>query len=260
VDGGSRRYGGRVPPASVLVQGVSHRFGRGPDVLCGVDLGVGAGEVVAVHGPNGSGKTTLLKIVAGALRPRAGTVRRTGPVGYMPQTGAEPPPRLTAAGWLRFVCRARGLSTGLRLLEALGGPAPAAALSDLSVGSLAKVVLSAALSASPGLVVLDEPFAALDAPSRTAASGLIASAAHEGAVVLLSDHVGHTARLASTSVNVIGGRLIRGSAAPSPGWRLVVADADDAVREVVVSSAERDRVLLDVLSAGGRVLGVQELQ
>ncbi len=230
-------------------------------MLRAVDLRVGPGELLVVGGPNGSGKTTLLKVAAGVLRPTVGRVTRAGPVGYLPQTGAEPPPRLTAATWLSFVCRNSDLPQPLDLLAALGGPSPASPLAALSGGSLAKVLLSAALSGGPGLVVLDEPFAALDARSRTVAAGLIGQAAQQGSAVLASDHEGGLTQFASATVELTDGALVpRPASVPGPGWRLVVAESGGAAREVVVDCAERDRTLLGVLSAGGQVLGVEELR
>ncbi|WP_345713041.1 ATP-binding cassette domain-containing protein, partial [Kineococcus glutinatus] len=115
---------------------MSSRYGRGPWVLRGADLHVAAGEVVWLQGDNGSGKSTLLRVAVGAGRASAGVVRRRGPVGYQPQTGADPPPRVPVRAWLRFATGAREPTAALDLLAALGGPAPADRLAGLSGGSL----------------------------------------------------------------------------------------------------------------------------
>src|ERR1700754_3855725 len=76
------------------VQGITKRFGR-RTVLDGVDLTVGAGEIVAVVGANGSGKSTLLKICAGLVSPDRGTVTVDGTIGYCPQDAPPSPSSCT---------------------------------------------------------------------------------------------------------------------------------------------------------------------
>lgn len=81
--------GTRVPAVSVGLRAVSRVFGTGGashTVLSGIDLEVGAGEVVALLGASGSGKSTLLRLVAGLDRPTAGELL----VGERPVTGIEP--------------------------------------------------------------------------------------------------------------------------------------------------------------------------
>jgi len=70
---------------ALAARGIRKSFGR-RQVLTGVDLEVAAGELVAVVGENGTGKTTLLRILAGDLRPDAGSVAIDGRPGYCPQT------------------------------------------------------------------------------------------------------------------------------------------------------------------------------
>ena len=71
--------------SALTARGIRKSFGR-RQVLAGLDLEVAAGELVAVVGENGTGKTTLLRILAGDLRPDAGTVTMAGRPGYCPQT------------------------------------------------------------------------------------------------------------------------------------------------------------------------------
>src|SRR5437867_11323434 len=70
---------------ALAARGIRKSFGR-RRVLAGLDLEVAAGEMVAVAGENGTGKTTLLRILAGDLRPDAGSVAIDGRPGYCPQT------------------------------------------------------------------------------------------------------------------------------------------------------------------------------
>ncbi|MFC6883761.1 MULTISPECIES: ABC-F family ATP-binding cassette domain-containing protein [Actinomadura] len=95
---------------------------RGADVragarllLSGATAHVGPGDRVGLVGRNGAGKTTLLTVLAGLARPSAGTVTRTGPVGYLPQDPAAADPAATVTG---RILSARGLDEAVRSLRA----------------------------------------------------------------------------------------------------------------------------------------------
>ena len=169
--------------AAVHLQGVSKVFGRGADAvtaLAGVDLQVAPGEFVVLLGASGCGKTTLLNLVAGLDRPSAGTVRvNAGRPAVMFQEPAlmpwlnavhnvELPMRLARVG--RAQRRAR--ATELLDLVRLGGQARKRP-HELSGGMRQRVALARALAATSagrdghgGLLLMDEPFAALDAITR----------------------------------------------------------------------------------------------
>src|SRR4051794_2456155 len=240
------------------MESVTSGYRGGPPVLRGVDVDLRAGELVTVRGRNGSGKTTLLKVAAGLLRPLSGLVHRDGDVGYVPQTGAEPPPRLSAGRWFDFACPPGCAPAAMQLLDDLAGPPASSPLLHLSGGSLAKVPLAAALAGPDRLLVLDEPFAALDTGSRSTAAALICSAAAAGCAVLLSDHT--DTEVAGSSVRLDDGGLVADASERSDRWRLTVADRDATVTTAVVSGVERDRWLLEVLTGGGHVLGVEEIR
>jgi ABC-type Mn2+/Zn2+ transport system ATPase subunit len=240
------------------MHGVTSAYRGGPLVLRGVDVGLGAGELLTVRGPNGSGKTTLLKVAAGLLRPLTGHVERMGDVGYVPQTGAEAPPRLSVARWFEFVCPSGHVADAVRILEELAGPPPVSPLLHLSGGSLGKVLLAAALAGPGRLLVLDEPFAALDVGSRSAAAALIHQAAADGCAVLLSDHT--DTGVAGPTMRMHEGVLTDDRSEGSGRWRVTVRDAAGMLSVAVVASSDRDRLLLDVLTAGGQVLGVEEIR
>jgi ABC-type Mn2+/Zn2+ transport system ATPase subunit len=247
-----------VASAALRIQSVISGYRGGPAVLRGVDVELGPGELITVRGRNGSGKTTLLKVAAGLLRPRSGLAQRKGDVGFMPQTGAEPPPRLSVSRWLDFVCPAGRAPDARRVLDELAGPPPRSPLLQLSGGSLAKVLLAAALAGPDRLLVLDEPFAALDAGSRSTAAALIVAAAADGCAVLLSDHT--DTAVAGAGMRLREGVLSADGAQHSDRWRLTVRDRAGALSIAEVPGAERDLRLLDVLTAGGQVLGVEELR
>jgi len=171
------------PVAGVAAHGVDKSFGA-RRVLAGVDLEVPAGSITAVLGPSGCGKTTLLRILAGFVDPDAGTVRIGGQVvaglsgsrsvsvpvhrrrvGLMPQEGALFP-HLSVGQNIAF-----GMPRGGRVehwLEIVGLDGLAAARPhEISGGQQQRVALARALAARPRVLLLDEPFAALDAGLRT---------------------------------------------------------------------------------------------
>lgn len=242
------------------VQFAFHR--RAPIVLQQVSLRVQPGAVTVVRGANGSGKTTLLRLAVGILRPVSGSIERPHVVGYQPQALGDPPPRMTAGAWLATVGRIGGRASdvlAVDVLERLGGR-PDVPLSACSRGTLAKVLVAAALAGRPDLVVLDEPFAAMDEDSSRTAAELIVRAADDGTAVLLADHSQHLRVARARTVTVRDGRLGGpSSGADAPLWRVETLGPDGVRLVQELSAAERDRVLLTVLRQGGHVIRVQEL-
>jgi iron(III) transport system ATP-binding protein len=166
----------------LVVTGLHKAFGDHP-VLTGLDLEVPAGSLTAILGPSGSGKTTLLRVLAGFDRADGGTVTIGGAVvdgrdaylpperrriGYVPQEGSLFP-HLTVAANIGFGLPGRlrrGPATA-ELLDAVG----LAGLGkryphQLSGGQQQRVALARALAIRPKIVLLDEPFASLDAHLR----------------------------------------------------------------------------------------------
>jgi iron(III) transport system ATP-binding protein len=163
---------------AIDADGVEKAFGR-TRAVDGATLQVGHGELVALLGPSGSGKTTLLRVIAGFERPDAGRVaiaarpvagggawvepehRR---IGMVFQDGALFP-HLTVAGNVAF-----GASRPERVadcLELVGLAGRARSYPhELSGGEGRRIALARALAADPEVVLLDEPFAALDAGLR----------------------------------------------------------------------------------------------
>ncbi|MET8824339.1 ABC transporter ATP-binding protein [Streptomyces sp. NPDC004610] len=154
-------------------------------VIDGLDLTVPGGCLAAVLGPSGCGKTTMLRVVAGFLRPDSGTVdirsrTMTGPghhvppekrrVGIVPQEGALFPhlsvARNIAFGLPRGASAARRGRVG-ELLELVGLSGYGDRMPhELSGGQQQRVALARALAPSPAIVLLDEPFNALDSSLR----------------------------------------------------------------------------------------------
>ena len=252
-----------MPAATALsVRDLAYWYVAGTPVLDGAALTVAPGEVVMVRGPNGSGKTTLLRLAAGVAAPRRGVVRRAAAVGYQPQTSEEPPPRMSAGSWLAAVTRMRhgkGGTPPQEVLDALGG-GDGQYLGTLSRGTITKVLLAGALSGRPGLVLLDEPFAPLDAAARDAAAELIRAAADRGAGVLISDHHGAGDLVATRRTRIIDHQIAEDAApAGDNQWKIILRAPGAAPRELRVPAGQRDRALLEALLRGEEVCRVEEL-
>jgi iron(III) transport system ATP-binding protein len=170
----------------LAIAGLDKRFGA-HQVLSGLNLDVPAGSLTAILGPSGSGKTTLLRVLAGFEHADAGTVRigsavADGPgvflpaerrrIGYVPQEGSLFP-HLTVAANVAFGLSRRKWGRERRskrcadLLEAVGlGGLDRRYPHQLSGGQQQRVALARALAIAPEVVLLDEPFASLDAHLR----------------------------------------------------------------------------------------------
>jgi NitT/TauT family transport system ATP-binding protein len=168
-------------PASIEVAGLDVRFpGQEQPVLSGIDLRIEPGEFVTVVGASGSGKTTLLRTIHGLLPPSAGAVRAGGTVvtgpsrsrGFVFQADCLLPWR-TVLDNVAYPLELRGVARGARraaahaLLE-LTGLADAAEKfpRQISGGMRQRANLARALVADPEILLMDEPFAALDAQTR----------------------------------------------------------------------------------------------
>ncbi|MGH6777008.1 MAG: ABC transporter ATP-binding protein [Bradyrhizobium sp.] len=175
-------------------------------VLEGLNLVVSTGKLLAVLGASGCGKTTLLRLIAGFERPDAGTISIDGTavaaaglhhpperrrIGYLSQEGALFP-HLTVAGNIGFGLKRpeRNKRIG-ELLDAIGlSPSYAQRFPhQLSGGEQQRVALARALAPGPRLVLLDEPFAALDAALRQGIRQIVMAALQRvGATAVLVTH------------------------------------------------------------------------
>jgi ABC-type multidrug transport system ATPase subunit len=167
---------------------------RTQQVLRGVDIHLGSGEVVGLVGENGSGKSTVMKILVGALAPDSGTVSHLGRLGYCPQ---EPLvySRLTCDEHFDLFGHAYGItdeiSAGARdeLYETLGFARYRGTRADqLSGGTLAKLNLALALMADPEVLLLDEPYAGFDWDTYLRFWDLVAERRIAGRTVLIISH------------------------------------------------------------------------
>jgi osmoprotectant transport system ATP-binding protein len=222
-----------VNPEPILeAVAVTKTYGDGTAALAGVTLAILPGETVALVGESGSGKTTLLRTFNRMIEPSAGAVRIEGKpaaeldpialrrrIGYVPQDGGLIPhwriernvelvPRLL--GWDRD----RRQSRTREMLELVGldpgahaGRYPA----ELSGGQRQRVAFARALAADPPLILLDEPFGALDALTRLELHRqFLELKAHLGKTTLLVTHdLNEAFRLADRIGVMRGGRLLQ---------------------------------------------------
>ena len=194
---------------TVLASSLSRRFGD-RIVLDQLDLSIAPGEFVALLGRSGSGKTTLLRHLAGLDPVESGSLS-------LPRTRAVvfQEPRLVP--WKRV---RRNVALGLRKADA--GPRAIAALNEVELGHKAdawpatlsggeaqRVALARALVREPALLLLDEPFAALDALTRMRMHGLVVDLwrRHRPAVLLVTHDVDEAIFLADRVLVLVDGKI-----------------------------------------------------
>ncbi|MBM2614228.1 ABC transporter ATP-binding protein [Actinoplanes sp. LDG1-06] len=196
--------------AVVDIRGVRRVFGDRA-VLNGVDLRLHQGDVVALLGPSGTGKTTLLRILAGLDAADDGRV-------LVPKARSVvfQEPRLVPARrvWRNVVLGSRHVrrdrSRAVRALTEVGLASHQNAWPvTLSGGEAQRVALARALATEPGLLLLDEPFAALDALTRIRMHDLVAEliGRHNPAVLLVTHDVDEAILLADRILILDGGTI-----------------------------------------------------
>jgi osmoprotectant transport system ATP-binding protein len=231
-------------------ESVTVRFGA-IEALHDVTLGVRAGELCALVGPSGSGKTTLLRLVNRLVEPDAGMVRVRGQpiaradapalrrsIGYAMQSVGLFPHRTVARniatvplllGWdaARIAARVRDLLALLRLDVALAERLPRA----LSGGQAQRVGLARALAADPDILLMDEPFGAVDPITRRELRAELRRIhAETGKTILLVTHDPEEALELGTHLVVLRSGRIVADGAPA---RLIARDADPFARELL---------------------------
>ncbi|NTW40966.1 MAG: ABC transporter ATP-binding protein [Cellulomonadaceae bacterium] len=191
---------------ALALRGLVKRFGH-TLAVDRVDLDIPAGSFYGVVGPNGAGKTTTLSMATGLLRPDAGTVHVHGvdlwadPERAAPLLGVLPDgvrlfDRLTGAELISYAGLLRGMDRQViaarrdDLLDALDlHSAGSRLVADYSAGMTKKIALACALVHAPRLLVLDEPFEAVDPVSAAAIRVILRRLVAAGGTVVMSSHV-----------------------------------------------------------------------
>jgi NitT/TauT family transport system ATP-binding protein len=230
----------------VTLEGISKRFANGTQALAAVDLAIAHGEFLAILGPSGCGKSTLLRLLAGLAQPSAGTLHWSTPPG--PRDIGFVFQEATLLPW------ADALTNTALPLRLAGTPHPerearaAAALAavglagferslprELSGGMRMRVSIARALVTNPTVLLMDEPFAALDELTRHKLNDdLLALYARAGVTVVFVTHsVSESVYLASRVIVMAPrpGRIARelhiASPVPRPeGFRTSVGYAE----------------------------------
>jgi ATP-binding cassette subfamily C protein len=210
-------------------------------ILIGVTIRASPGEILGIVGPSGSGKTTLAKVIAGVIRPDAGTIRIDSAqyedwdndelarhVGYLPQEpslfdGTVKDNISRFARWRgedaeivdqKTIEAARSAGVHELILRLPGGydAALSGSAGGLSAGQAQRVALARALYGSPSLLVLDEPNAFLDAEGEAALTQAVEAARDRGACVIVIAHRQRVLQSANRLLVLDGGKpLLFGS-------------------------------------------------
>lgn len=229
--------------------------------LRGLDVDAWAGEVMLLVGPSGSGKTTLLSIMGGILRPTSGLLRianeeatqldekelarlRRRHIGFVFQ-GYNLFPTLRA--WqnvavaldLKGVPRRKLRKTAAELLESVGLAEKRNAFpADLSGGQKQRVAIARALAGDPGIILADEPTAALDWENGRTVMALLRSLASEhGRAVVIVTHDNRIIEYADRILRIEDGRIVERS--DRRGSLLYVASDNDRTRLPASAVSER---------------------
>ncbi|WP_027342783.1 ABC transporter ATP-binding protein [Hamadaea tsunoensis] len=211
------------------LRGLVKRFDR-KVAVAGIDLQVPTGSFFGLLGPNGAGKTTTLSMAVGLLRPDAGTavvldhdvwadpVAAKRLLGVMPD-GVRLFDRLDGAELLAYTGMLRGMDRAVvdqrakELLDVLAlADAGRTLVVDYSAGMKKKIGLASALLHAPRLLVLDEPFEAVDPVSGSLIRDILQRYVHGGGTVIFSSHVmevverlcSHVAIMADGAIKTVG--------------------------------------------------------
>ncbi|SMC49059.1 ABC transporter ATP-binding protein [Kibdelosporangium aridum] len=210
----------------LVISGLRKAFGT-KVAVDSVDLTVGRGSFFGLVGPNGAGKTTTLSMAVGLLRPDAGSVRIFGVdvwrepakakalIGVLPD-GLSVPERLTGrelivySGLIRGMDRKVAESRADELLYVMGlHEAERTLIIDYSAGMRKKIGLANALLHAPKLLILDEPFEAVDPVSAATIRTILNRFVAAGGAVVLSSHVMALVELMCDHVGVMSdGKIV----------------------------------------------------
>jgi osmoprotectant transport system ATP-binding protein len=250
----------------IAIDHVSKTF-AGTAALADCTLTIDDGAFFVLIGPSGCGKSTLLRMINGLIAPDTGTIRLRGrdiateaperlrqSIGYVIQSvglfphwtvsaNIEAVPRLMGWDKARLARRRDEIVALLRIDPALLPRYP----HQLSGGQRQRIGVARALAAGPDLILMDEPFSALDPVSRVELQAEMRRihAASKTTIVMVTHDVGEALSLATTLAVMRAGRIVQTGTPAS-----VVAAPADAFVAQFLGGSERFLHLLDVLSVG----------
>ncbi|MEP9354681.1 ATP-binding cassette domain-containing protein [Xanthobacter sp. KR7-65] len=234
----------RRPGEPIRLSGVTKSFGARP-VLRRLDLYVPAGQFLAVVGRSGGGKTTLMRLLCGLDAPTSGEVR----IGERRVDGLMPQVRLLfqdprLAPWQRVLANV-GIARGPAWREEAYAALKDVGLADrgrdwpsvLSGGQKQRVALARALVSRPGVLLLDEPFGALDALTRTEMHRLTERiwTGHGFTTVLITHDVAEAVALADRVLVLRAGEIALDVAVDLPRPREETAEAAELKRRILAA-------------------------
>jgi ABC-type Mn2+/Zn2+ transport system ATPase subunit len=185
--------------ALVRVTGLAAGYGGAP-VIDGVTFELGSGERIGVLGPNGGGKSTLFRVLLGELSPLRGSIESTGGFAFVPQTERSrldyPVSALDVAlmgtlsrlPWWRLAGRSERKFARDALARVGLADKADMQFGELSGGQRQRVLVARALVQDGPVLLLDEPFTGVDAPSAELLDALLADLAREGRGILIATH------------------------------------------------------------------------
>jgi len=216
----------RSAPAALALRGLVKRFDT-KVAVSGLNLDVPVGSFYGLLGPNGAGKTTTLSMAVGLLRPDSGSAWVLGHdvwagplqakqlLGVMPD-GVRLFDRLTGAELLAYHGLLRGMDPAVvdqrarELLDVLAlADAGRTLVVDYSAGMKKKIALACALVHGPRLLVLDEPFEAVDPVSAALIREILQRYVGSGGTVIFSSHVLDVVERLCTHVAILAGGIIQ---------------------------------------------------
>ncbi|GGK93885.1 ABC transporter ATP-binding protein [Mangrovihabitans endophyticus] len=237
---------GPEPVPAMALRGLVKRF-EAKTAVAGVDLDVPAGSFFGLLGPNGAGKTTTLSMAVGLLRPDGGDIRVLGHdvwrdpvrakslIGVLPD-GARLFDRLSGGELLAYHGLLRGMDPRVvdqraaELLDVLAlGTDNRTLVVDYSAGMKKKIGLACALLHGPRLLVLDEPFEAVDPVSASLIRDILQRYVSGGGTVIFSSHVMEVVERLCSHVAIMAEGAIRRSGT------LAEVRGEDSLEHVFVS-------------------------
>ncbi|MGF1477643.1 MAG: ABC transporter ATP-binding protein [Geminicoccaceae bacterium] len=266
-DLGSKGGEGRVP--SLLNVAHLHKQFGGIAAVQGISFAVDRGEIVGFLGPNGAGKSTTMRMIAGYLRPDAGTIDLGGvdviarprqaqsSIGYLPE-GAPTYGDMTAGGLLKFVADMRLLNgsrrrqrfdrviDNLQLASVYNRP-----VETLSKGFKRRIGLAAAILDDPELLILDEPTDGLDPNQKHAVRTLLQDISKDKAILISTHILEEVEAICGRAIVVAEGRIVADAtpvelcrSSEHEGAIQIEVDAGDGerVREILTRVRGIDRV------------------